>query len=152
MSRGPDSLFAYWDLTGAESRRLRREFGDACKWVLRVRDTATGWQGDTPVDPQAGSRYVTLRPGGAYAAQLGLMVEGTFHLVCESDECRLPHAEPRLGAAATWVDSRSGEARAAAPGRRPSGKSMAGLAYDPASESSYSSLSQPSSQKRQGGR
>jgi hypothetical protein len=141
MLRGPDSLFAYWDLTGAESARLRRQFGDACEWVLRVSDTTTGRRGDTLVDPHAGSYYVKLVPGGRYAVQLGMMVAGTFHPVCESAECQLPPAEPRAGTAATWADSRTGQMRPVAPGRRPFSRFMAGLAYDPASGNASSSSS-----------
>ncbi|MGD2174684.1 MAG: DUF4912 domain-containing protein [Candidatus Brocadiaceae bacterium] len=92
--RNPESVYVYWDLGGVRSREALRELGPDCEWVLRVLDLSEGTSKGISVDPEAGGRYVEVRPGRTYGFELAATAGGTWRTICRTERLEAPLGRP----------------------------------------------------------
>lgn len=86
MVRGPDSLFAYWELTGDV-----RAAHSHCAWCIRLRDPRTDQTHTEIIDPDVGHWYLHTTPGQVCFVELGTLdATGSFHRVAKEGPLQTP--------------------------------------------------------------
>jgi hypothetical protein len=113
--RGPASVFLHWELSGPLSAQARSEFGEECRWVLRVLDITEGSSRVARIDPEVGNYYAAVEPGRAYGFQLAARSGDTWRTICRTDRVlvppQAPDTSPRAAGTATLDKLRSAATR-----------------------------------------